>query len=234
MEKAVSDAKDDPAFAVPSGEVLAREGVFAPRRADAAERVMLIGCGALAGEVQAICRLNGWTMFDLDCLPALLHNRPERIPSAVRMRARAARARGYDRIFVLYADCGCGRALDAVCVEEGISRIDAPHCYALYGGVDFVLQDGGEEADDVFYLTDFLARHFEILIWRGLALDRHADLRELLFDHYEKVIYLAQGEDPEVEELARAAARRLGLEYERRFTGYGGLETTLARFARGA
>ena len=190
-------------------------------------RTLLIACGALAREVLALIRLNGWRHMELACLPAHLHNRPQRIPEAVRAKIRAMR-REYERIFVLYGDCGTGGALDRVLADEGVERIPGPHCYAFYSGVDAFLARADAEPT-CFYLTDYLARHFERLVIEGLGLDRHPELLPLYFGNYEKLVYLAQLSDPQLEQQAEAAAVRLGLAYEHRPTGYGGLQDFLQR-----
>ena len=190
-------------------------------------RTLLIACGALAREVLALIELNGWTHMDVACLPAKLHNTPARIPEAVCAKIRGAR-RQYERILVLYGDCGTGGRLDAVLAEEGIERIPGPHCYALYSGVDAFLARAEAECT-CFYLTDYLARHFERLVIAGLGLDRHPELLPAYFGNYEKLIYLAQAPDPQLERKAKAAALRLGLAYEHRPTGYGGLQDFLRR-----
>jgi hypothetical protein len=190
-------------------------------------RTLLIACGALAREVLALLRLNGWRHMELTCLPAHLHNRPQRIPADVRAKIRKARPR-YERILVLYGDCGTGGMLDEVLAEEGVERIPGPHCYAFYSGVDaFLAQAEAEPA--CFYLTDYLVRHFERLIIQGLALDRHPELLPLYFGNYEKLVYLAQVPDVHLEQQAKAAALRLGLAYEQRPTGYGGLRDFLCK-----
>ena len=191
-----------------------------------APRTLLIACGALAREVRALIERNGWNHLQLTCLPAQLHNRPERIPAAVRAKIRANRSR-FERILVVYGDCGTGGELDRVLAEEGVLRIEGPHCYAFYRGLDGFLADADAEPG-CFYLTDFLARHFERLVVEGLGLDRHPELLPLYFGNYTKLVYLAQTADPGREQAAKAAALRLGLAYERRFTGYGGLESFLA------
>jgi hypothetical protein len=188
---------------------------------------LLIACGALAREVLALIRLNGWGHVEVACLPAKLHNTPARIPEAVRAKIRAARPR-YDRILVVYGDCGTGGALDAVLAEEGVERITGPHCYAFYAGVEaFLAQADAEPA--CFYLTDYLVRHFERLVITGLGLDRHPELLPLYFGNYEKLVYLAQLPDADLERRAKAAALRLGLAYEHRPTGYGDLQDFLRR-----
>jgi Protein of unknown function (DUF1638) len=188
---------------------------------------LLIACGALAREVLALIRLNGWSHMELACLPAHLHNTPQRIPEAVRAKIRAARP-DYQRILVLYGDCGTGGVLDEVLADEGVERIPGPHCYAFYRGLDAFLAQA--EADPAcFYLTDYLARHFERLVIQGLGLDRHPELLPLYFGNYEKLVYLAQLPDPQLEQQAKAAALRLGLAYEHRPTGYGGLQDFLRR-----
>jgi hypothetical protein len=191
-------------------------------------RTLLIACGALAREVLVLIHRNGWHHMELTCLPAKLHNRPEKIPDAVRRKIKEGR-RGFERILVLYGDCGTGGLLDQVLAEEGIERLPGPHCYAFYSGVASFLEQA--EADPAcFYLTDYLVRHFESLVIKGLGLDRHPDLLPLYFGNYTRVVYLSQLPDARLERKAKAAALRLGLAYEHRPTGYG----ELAAFLRNA
>ena len=188
--------------------------------------VLLLACGALAREIVDLVERNRWTGFDLQCLPAKWHNTPEKIVPALRDKILEAKGR-YSAIFVLYGDCGTGGLLDAMLAEEGIERIAGPHCYAFFSGnAEF----DRHEDDDVtaFFLTDYLARHFDKLVWAGLGLDRHPELLPLYFGNYTKIVYLAQTRDEELAKKAMAAARRLGLAYEYRFTGYGELEDALA------
>jgi hypothetical protein len=201
----------------------------APRRDDATPRVLIVGCGALARELVALTR--GLPNVDVTCLPATLHNRPGGIPEAVRDRIRRRR-QAYDRVFVAYADCGTGGLLDRVIAEERVERLAGAHCYEFYaGGADFARIADEEPA--TFFLTDFLARNFERLVIRGLGLDRHPELRDQYFGNYRRLVYLAQSDDPELTTAARRAARRLGLRFERRETGYGELATTIAAIAAG-
>jgi hypothetical protein len=192
-----------------------------PRRKRSGRKVLVIACGALAREVLAL-RLDA---IDLACLPASLHNRPERIPEAMRAKIRANRA-AYDEIFCLYGDCGTGGALDHVLAEEGVRRIEGAHCYAFFAGED-AFAALAEEEPGTFYLTDFLARHFDTLVIKGLGLDRFPQLRDDYFGAYRRVVHLAQFDDPETTAKARAAADRLGLAFERRFTGLAGLRAFL-------
>ena len=202
-------------------ETLTREGL--PARG--AGRVLLVGCGALAREVLALKALNGWDHLDLHCLPAILHNRPEKIVPEVR-RVVSERRAGYETVFVLYADCGTGGQLEAACADMGVGMLRGPHCYAFYEGVE-TFADRGEVTS--FYLTDFLARQFDAFVWEPLGLDRHPELRDMYFGNYERLVYQAQTDDPALTALAEDCARRLGLAFERRFTGYGELATDLER-----
>jgi len=200
--------------------------------AAAASCVRVIGCGAIAREILAVFRMYGIRNVDLSCLPATLHNRPERIPDAVRNRIRRARAEGADRILIAYADCGTGGALDRVCAEENVERIAGPHCYAFFEGQERFLSHAEEEIG-AFYLTDFLARQFDSLVWRGLGLDRAPELRDLYFGNYDRVVYLAQTDDARLDAAARQTADRLGLPLVRRKTGYGELADFVRRAAEG-
>ena len=193
---------------------------------------LVIACGALAREIVALRTANGWTHLDVQCLPAALHNAPQRITGAVRNAIRACRDR-YASIFVAYGDCGTGGALDAMLAEEDVQRIPGAHCYEFYaGGATFA-----ELADDepgTFYVTDFLLRHFYRLVIRGLGLDRHPELADQYFGNYRRLVYLAQASSPQRIAAARAAAGRLGLAFEHRCTGYGGLERSLRALNAGA
>jgi hypothetical protein len=188
--------------------------------------LLVIACGALAHEITALKRLNGWREIDVRCLPAELHNRPQHIPAAVRTLIAASRSQ-YRSIFVAYADCGTGGLLDAVLKEEGIERIPGAHCYEFFATAP-VFAELAQAEIGTFYLTDFLLRHFERLVIRGLGLDEHPELFETYFGHYRKLVYLAQVPGHERVEEARAIAGRMGLEFESRETGYGTLQSALA------
>jgi hypothetical protein len=187
--------------------------------------LLIIACGALAHEITALKRANAWEQLDVRCLPADLHNRPERIPAAVRALIQASRAQ-YRSIFVAYADCGTGGLLDSVLAEEGVERIPGAHCYEFYA-TSPVFTALAEAEIGTFYLTDFLLRHFERLVIQGLGLDRHPELFPTYFGNYRKLVYLAQRPSADAIEAARAIAERMGLSFESRATGYGTLETAL-------
>ena len=187
--------------------------------------VLLIACGALAREIVDLIEANRWTAFDVQCLPAKWHNTPEKIVPGVREKIRAGRAR-YRSIYVLYGDCGTGGLLDAMLAEEGVERIDGPHCYAFFSGNPAFAARADEDVTS-FFLTDYLARHFDKLIWAGLGMDKHPELLPLYFGNYTKIVYLAQTRDEDLAKRAMAAAKRLGLQYEYRYTGYGELAAEL-------
>lgn len=186
-------------------------------------RILLIACGALAREILAINAANGLDHLDLQCLPAILHNHPEKIVPAVR-DAVAKHRDDYDQIFVVYADCGTGGLLQTACAEMGVDMVAGPHCYSFFEGNDaFAVK----EEMTAFYLTDFLVRQFDAFVWEPLGLGRHPDLRDMYFGNYETLIYQAQTEDDALTDKARDCAARLGLAFERRFTGYGDLTPAL-------
>jgi Protein of unknown function (DUF1638) len=191
---------------------------------------LVIGCGALAPELVELTRRAGLPAMDLTCLPASLHNRPERIPGAVAARIRGARRDGYDRIFVAYADCGTGGLIDVMLEAEGVERLEGAHCYEVYAGRAAFAQLHDEEPG-TFYLTDFLVRNFDRLVVRGLGLDRHPELLPVYFGNYRRLVYLAQADDAGLTSRAEAAAARLGLAFERRLVGLGELATSIAAFA---
>lgn len=197
---------------------------MAPRRTG---RILLVACGALAREIIDLRDRNGWDHMDLTCLPAILHNHPEKITDAVRdtvMRHRHL----YDAIHIVYADCGTGGLLQAACADLGVDLIAGPHCYSFFEGNDIF---ANRDEMTAFYLTDFLVRQFDAFVWRPLGLDRHPDLRDMYFGNYTTLVYQAQTDDPALTKRAQGHAKRLGLTFERRFTGYGDLQTALAGWA---
>lgn len=187
--------------------------------------MLLIACGALAREILALREANGWDHLDLRCLPAILHNHPERIVPAVETAVEEARGR-YTSVFVVYADCGTGGLLRAACDRLGVGMVEGPHCYSFFEGNEGFAARGEMTA---FYLTDFLVRQFDAFVWRPLGLDRHPELRDVYFGNYERLVYLAQVEDAGLTAKAEDCATRLGLAFERRVTGYGDLAWALGR-----
>lgn len=170
---------------------------------------LVITCGALVHELQAVARANAWGHLHVTAIPAILHNRPERITAAVRAKIRKARER-FDRILVLYGDCGTGGDLDRMLMQEGVERIEGPHCYAFFTGLDaFAALE--EEEIATFWLTDFLARNFERLVLQGLSADRHPELLAQYFRNYRRIVHLVQIPDAKAVEAAARAAERLGL-----------------------
>lgn len=205
----------------PDDQKLTEEGLSAR----SGGRVLLIACGALAREILALKAANGWDHLDLTCLPANLHLYPEKITDAVEAAVLKHR-KDYENIFVVYADCGTGGHLQARCDALGVEMVRGPHCYAFFEGVDAFAELAGDEIS-TFYLTDFLVRQFDAFVWKPMGLDRHPELRDMIFGNYTKLVYQAQTEDPDLSAKAQECANRLGLAYERRFTGYGDLETAL-------
>ena len=194
-----------------------------------APKTLVIACGALARELLAVVEANKLAHISVTCLPAILHNRPQEIPAEVRRKIRAARGK-YDEILCLYGDCGTGGELDRMLAQEGVERIAGAHCYEFFAGSpDFAAMMEAEIG--TFFLTDYLTRHFDRLIFKGLGLDRFPQLRDDYFQHYKRVVYLAQTDDPALAAKARAAAARLGLDFEMRVTGYSVMTSFLTRAA---
>lgn len=193
--------------------------------AQASGRVLLLACGALAHEVLALIRMNRWTHLDLHCLPAKLHNTPDLIPDAVEAAVRGRRD-AYEQVFVLYADCGTGGLLQSRCADLEVEMLAGPHCYSFFeGNAEFEAR----AEMTCFYLTDFLVKQFDAFVTKPLGLDRFPELRDTYFGNYTTLVYQAQVDDPALTALAQGYAERLGLAFERRYTGYGDLEGALAR-----
>lgn len=191
-----------------------------------AEKVRIIACGAIAREVLAIKDANGLDHIDLKCLPALWHVWPDKIAPAMREAIAEARAEGFGKVFIGYAECGTKGELDKICAEEGIERIAGPHCYAFFTGTEKFLKECEDEFT-AFYLTDLITRQFEAFVIEPLKFDKHPELIPMVFGNYEKIVYLAQTEDTALQEKAKWAADYLGLAYEYRYTGMGDLEPAL-------
>jgi len=206
-------------------DTLTETGLPAPDRK--VGRVLILACGALAREILALIKLNGWSHMDLTCLPAKLHLYPDKITQAVEDAVLKHRE-SYDEVFVAYADCGTGGLLQAKCRELGVEMIAGPHCYSFFEGNETFAKINETEIT-AFYLTDFLVKQFDAFVWKPMGLDRHPELFEMYFGNYTKLVYQAQVNDPELDAKAQACADKMGLPLERRFTGYGDLAAALAR-----
>lgn len=176
------------------------------------DKILVIACGAIAKELVRIRKLNNWDHLEFQCLPPELHNSPEKLPAAVQSKIESEVA-SYKKIFVAYADCGTGGKLDEVLEPYGIERIPGAHCYEFYTGTES-FQSIAEAEPGSFFLTDFLVRHFERLVIKGLGIDRLPQLKPVYFGNYKRVVYLAQSESEELQKMARQHAEFLGLTYE--------------------
>jgi hypothetical protein len=203
---------------------------------------LILACGALARELRAIVdgladeegadETGGDRPITIECLPGALHNHPESIPQAIEDRLDDVGQR-YDTILLGYGDCGTGGRIDEICERRNVERLPGPHCYAFYAGQD-TFAGLHEEELGTLYLTDYLAKHFDALVWRALGLDRHPELRDLYFGRYRRVMHLAQVDDPSIRRKAEDAAARLGLDFEHRYTGYGELGDAVVELGRRA
>ena len=189
--------------------------------------VLIIACGALVREVGTVA--DQLPAFDLRCVPATLHNRPEQIVPAVKALLDET-ADQYDRTVLAFGDCGTGGALDRLCEVRGLHRLPGAHCYAFFAGPP-VFDTMMDEELGTFFLTDFLARQFDSMVMRLLGLDRKPELRDLYFGHYKRLVFISQTPDPELLAKAKAAARTLGLRFEHRPTGLIPFARDLARLA---
>ncbi len=190
------------------------------------ETVRVIACGMIAREILAIREQFGLNHLQLTCLPAEFHHYPDKIAPSVDQAIQKAKAEGITNIFIGYADCGTGGLLDRVCEKHGVERIAGPHCFSFYAGNELFAAQWNDDMTS-FFMTDFLARHFDAFMVKPLGLDRHPELRDMYFSNYKKMIYMAQTDNPELSMRAEKAAQFLGLDYERRLTGYGDLVPAL-------
>ncbi|MCG7623364.1 DUF1638 domain-containing protein [Epibacterium sp. Ofav1-8] len=217
------------ALPLPSGTSLedtslTENGLAAPERKTG--RILLIACGALAREILDITRANGLDHMDLTCLPAKLHLYPDQIITHVEAAVEKHRAT-YDQIYVVYADCGTGGQLQAKCEHLGVEMVPGPHCYAFFEGNARFEEQAEAGEITAFYLTDFLVKQFDAFVWRPMGLDKNPELRDMIFGNYTTLIYQSQVNDPALVAKAQECARRMGLDFVHRHTGYGDLETTL-------
>ena len=198
-------------------------------RQEPSDKILILACGALAKEISALIRLNGWSHLKTRYLPAILHNTPEKITEQLRMILQSSQTK-FSKIFIGYADCGTGGKIDSLLDEFDVQRLPGAHCYEFFTGKQTFAEIMEEEIGS-YFLTDFLVKAFEKLVWQGMKIDRHPELLPIYFKHYKKLVYLAQSENPELQTQAYEIAGRLGLVYEYRFTGYGELEHSLATLA---
>jgi len=186
---------------------------------------LLIACGALAHELVDVLEVNQWSHIDIQCLPADWHNTPDKIAPGVERKILDNQDK-YAQIFVAYGDCGTGGHLDAVLDRHGVARLPGAHCYEFFTGHQ-AFTDLAEAELGTFFLTDYLAWHFDRLILETLGINKHPELRDMYFGNYTRLVYLAQTRNEERLAQAKSAAEAINLPFEVRYTGLDPLKTAL-------
>jgi hypothetical protein len=181
---------------------------------------LVLACGALVSELRAVLAADGLDQkVEVRYLPANLHNRPARIVPELRAMLAEHDPDDSRPVFIAYADCGTGGQLDALLAEHPrMQRLPGNHCYEFFSGTALFEELQAAELG-TFFLTDFLAKHFDALVWQAYQLDRHPELIETMFGNYTRVLLLTQAEQPSVIEAGRRAAEQLGLRFEHRHVG---------------
>ena len=187
---------------------------------------MILACGALSKEISTLIRINNWSHLEIKYLPAILHNSPEKITAELRNILLNSQA-NFSKIFIGFADCGTGGKIDSLIEEFGLKRLPGAHCYEFYSGSK-LFEKIMEDEPGTFFLTDFLVRTFEKLVWQGLMIDKKPELLNIFFKNYKKVMYLAQTDNINLQRKAKNISELLKLEYEYRLVGYGQLEHSLS------
>ena len=187
--------------------------------------ILIIGCGAIAHEINEIIKLNNWNNVRLQCLNADLHNTPEKLPKRIEETIES-NLKDYSKIFLAYADCGTGGLIDSMLKNYDIERLEGAHCYEFYAG-SRLFKDLSDREIGTFYLTDFLVKNFKRLIIDGLGISKNPHLKDEYFKNYKNIVYLAQKHDNDLELKAKDCANRLNLEYSVHYTGLGNFEDQL-------
>lgn len=189
------------------------------------KEILIIGCGAIAHEINEIIKLNNWNNVNLQCLNADLHNTPKRLPTKIKETIES-NLKEYSKIFLAYADCGTGGLIDSMLKNYDIERLEGAHCYEFYAG-SRLFKDLSDREIGTFYLTDFLVKNFRRLIIDGLGISKHPSLKDEYFKNYKNIVYLAQKHDNDLELKAKDCANYLNLEYSVHYTGLGNFEDQL-------
>ena len=187
--------------------------------------ILIIGCGAIAHEINEIIKLNNCNNVSLQCLNADLHNTPKRLPTKIKETIES-NLKEYSKIFLAYADCGTGGLIDSMLKNYDIERLEGAHCYEFYAGSS-LFKDLSDREIGTFYLTDFLVKNFKRLIIDGLGISKHPSLKDEYFKNYKNIVYLAQKHDNDLELKAKDCANYLNLEYSVHYTGLGNFEDQL-------
>ena len=187
--------------------------------------ILIIGCGAIAHEINEIIKLNNWNNVSLQCLNADLHNTPKKLPMKIKETIES-NLKEYSKIFLAYADCGTGGLIDSMLKNYDIERLEGAHCYEFYAG-SRLFKDLSDREIGTFYLTDFLVKNFKRLIIDGLGISKHPSLKDEYFKNYKNIVYLAQKHDNDLELKAKDCANYLNLEYSVHYTGLDNFEDQL-------
>lgn len=186
-------------------------------------RTAFIACGAVARDTAALVRKHRWSA-DVHGISSDLHMTPLDIAPAVEAKIQALLP-DYDRIVVVYGDCGTGGRLDEVLERYPAVRPAGVHCFQWYSGELFAR---AEDEIGLYFLTDWLVQNWERAVIKGLGLDRFPWLKDTYFEHIERILFVRQHPDGERETKAREIAEWMGKPLEIHDLGTRPLEDLLA------
>ena len=191
-----------------------------------ANKSLVIACGALANELYTIKAMNKWEHYDVQCLDAKLHNRPDLITPKL-AEVITKKGESYSQILIGYADCGTNGAIDSLIeTDSRLERLSGPHCFSFFIG-EKEYKRLSEQEPGTFWLTDFLVRHFDSMVIKTLGLDKHPELRDVYFSNYTTATYLSQISEEKLLHSAKKCSDKLGLEFRHIHTGFGAFEQAL-------
>ncbi len=172
-------------------------------------QVAFLACGAVAQDTAALVEQHGWDA-DVHGISSDLHMTPLEIGPAVEEKLKVLVGR-YDRVIVVYGDCGTGGRLDAVLDRYPAVRPAGVHCFQWYAGEVY---RRFEDDIGIYFLTDWLVTNWDRAVIKGLGLDRFPWLRETYFGNLTRVLFVRQHPDPGREAKAREIAAYMDLPLE--------------------
>jgi len=184
--------------------------------------IRIIACAVFWPAIEHLRLEERFPNVHVTYLSSDMHLYPQRLRDSLQIEVDFAKKRN-ERIICLYGTCFPN--IDDFCEEQGVIKVKWHYCYEMLLGEDRFRQLIDEMAGTYFLEKDLIVNFRECCLV-PLELDDE-EVKRACFQHYQRLLYVRQPSDTDLEPMAEEIAEFLELPLEIRDSDYSQLEAKL-------